>query len=200
MACRIFKGTSDETYDFQKCQCCGRSIGDEKVIIPKCYDPVKELIYLGPGVPLMFIFMRMAMLLLTIFTLVFGVYALYSNIQGKSCDIHGQCDGTIFENLSIANKIDDESSINIQNYLLAAFIFLFLLVFHFLIFTMRKADKKTDALINSPSDYSLLVSQLPPGTTERDLLDMVHEERHYIDDETRHNTSNLSIKEVLMSV
>jgi len=43
----------------------------------------------------MFIFMRMVMVLLTIFTLAFGVYALYSNIEGNSCNSHQRCDGTI---------------------------------------------------------------------------------------------------------
>ena len=65
-------------------------------MIPRCYDPVDELVYLGPGVPLMFIFMRMVMVLLTIFSLTFGVYALYSNITGSNCQTHQQCDGTIF--------------------------------------------------------------------------------------------------------
>jgi hypothetical protein len=182
LASRIFKGTEEDKYDFNKCQCCGRSIGEETVAIPCCYDPAKELVYLGPGVPLMFIFTRMSMVLLTIFTLTFSLYAMITNFQGKSCDQSTGCDSSIFVKLSIANKILNSSSINIQNYLLMAFILLFMFIFQFMIFVMRKADKKSDELINSPSDYSLLVSQLPRGSTERDILEMVHEERHYIDD------------------
>ena len=61
------------------------------------------------------------------------------------------------------------------------FIILFFFILQWLIYTMRKGDHKNDQLINSPSDYALLVSQLPKGVVERDILDMVHEERHYID-------------------
>ena len=123
----------------------------------------------------MFIFMRMSILLLTLLFLVHSIYAMVTNLQGQSCNPATGCDNSIFLRLSIANKIQNDTTITIQNYLLMTFIILFLLFMQFLIYSIRKGDQKSDDQINSPSDYSLLISQLPDGVAEKDILEMVHE-------------------------
>ena len=142
---------------------------------------MKDLNYLGPGVPLMFTFIKMSIVLLTILLVLFSIYAMVSNLQGKSCLPENGCDDSVFLRMSIANKIQDQSSITVQNYLLMTFIILFIFIIQFMIYTIRKGDQRSDAEINSPSDYSLLITQLPEGVAEKDILEMIHEERHYID-------------------
>ena len=129
----------------------------------------------------------------------FSIYAVVSNVRGDSCEGDSKCDDSLFVRVAIANKIYDENSINIQNYLLATFILTFLFMLQYLIYIMRKNERKSDELINSPSDYSILVSQLPEGTTDRDLLKMVVEERPFLTDDNRKLTDNLSVRDIIMS-
>lgn len=148
-------------------------MGEESPYVPCCYNPSKELTFLGPGVPLLFVFTRLTILLLVGLMLVFSVYALVSNLTGDSCSNGANCEDSIFLRLSIANKITDTKSLTIQNYLLAAFLFLYVLFIQYLTYFMRLKERKSDEQIDSPSDYSIMVSELPEGTTERDLLRMV---------------------------
>lgn len=64
---------------------------------------------------------------------------------------------------------------------------------------MRKKERSTDDQIDSPSDYSILISQLPEGSTERDIVKMIEEERKFIDKDVRMKTDNLSVKDIVMS-
>jgi hypothetical protein len=141
--------------------------------MPCCYDPVKELIFLGPGVPLLFIFARLGILLLVILTLFFSIFAVVTNLRGDSCDIASNCQTSIFVRLSIANKIYDSYDINIQNYLLVGFIGQLILWMQLMLYMIRRTDQRSDELINSPSDYSLMISQLPEGWTVNDVLEMI---------------------------
>jgi Ca2+/Na+ antiporter len=100
--------------------------------------------FLGPGVPLLFIFGRMAALLLLIFTLVFCIYGLISNIRGDTCSLSADCIVSLFVRMSLANKIFDAASINIQNFLLVVFIFLYIPFLQLLIYLVRKTDQRAD--------------------------------------------------------
>jgi hypothetical protein len=64
---------------------------------------------------------------------------------------------------------------------------------------MRKKERSTDDQIDSPSDYSILISQLPEGSTERDIVKMIEEERKFIDKDVRMKTDNLSVRDIVMS-
>lgn len=149
--------------------------------------------------PLLFVFTRIAILLLISLFLLYGIYALVSNLTGSGCDISTTCQNSIFVDLSIANKIYDAKSLSIQNYLLTGFIFLYILFIQYLTYFMRKKERSTDDQIDSPSDYSILISQLPEGSTERDIVKMIEEERKFIDKDVRMKTDNLSVRDIVMS-
>ena len=132
---------------------------------------------LGPGVPLLFILNRVSILLLLLLTLVFGIYAIISNFNGESCSRAPSCDESVFVKLSLSNKIFDSRSVDIQNYLLMGFVIVYIFFLQFLIYSVRKTTKTSDELINSPSDYALMVSQLPEGWKIGDVLDIVKQQR-----------------------
>ena len=116
---------------------------------PFCYDPTQKLMFLGPGVPLLFIFTRVSTLLLLLMTLLFSVFALVTNIAADNCSATQSnssqvCSTSIFVRLSIANKIFDERSINIQNYLLVVFLLFYIAFLQLLIYTTRRTDQRSD--------------------------------------------------------
>lgn len=76
LANRIFKTITLE--DEEKCQCCDRLIGIEGNIPFSCYN-TNELLFLGPGIPLYFMFVRQSFYLIVIELLVFGIYAVFTN-------------------------------------------------------------------------------------------------------------------------
>lgn len=96
--------------------------------------------FLGPGVPLLFVFIRIAILLLVSFFLLYGIYALASNLAGSGCEKRGACQNSSFVILSVANKIYDARSLSIQNYLLTGFIFLYIIFIQYLTYFMRKEE------------------------------------------------------------
>ncbi len=49
----------------------------------------------------------------------------------------------------------------IQFFLIAAFLLLYFILTQFLIYRIRKRNKVCDEIINSPSDYSLIIQKLP---------------------------------------
>ena len=85
LAGRIFKCVKEETMNSESCECCGRRIGEEQFEMPCCYNPIDELIFLGPGVPLLFIFIQNALLIFLNISVIFIGYALVSNALGSSC-------------------------------------------------------------------------------------------------------------------
>lgn len=69
-----------------------------------CYDSIK-LAYLGPGVPLLFTFIKNSIILLLLLTMVFVVFALATNVFGSYCETKDACSDNIFDKLAIINKI-----------------------------------------------------------------------------------------------
>ena len=110
---------------------------------PYCYDPATRFAFLGPGVPLLFIFARLATLLLILLAVLFSIFALVSNDKGNNC-VNSACSDSIFVRLSIANKIFDERSINAQNYLLVVFLVFYIFFLQYLIYMARKTDQRCD--------------------------------------------------------
>ena len=105
--------------------------------------------FLGPGVPLLFIFTRVSTLLLFLMTLLFSIFALVTNMAADNCSSTQSnssqvCSTSIFVRLSIANKIFDERSINIQNYLLVVFLLFYIAFLQLLIYATRRTDQRSD--------------------------------------------------------
>jgi hypothetical protein len=161
LANRVFKGITKNTSNHEKCVCCDRRIGEKDVSIPYFYSPKRELVFLGPGVPLLFVFIQNGVAILLVLTLVFSVYATISNLMGDSCILSSKCIEDIFNKLSLSNKIDNNQSVVIQTFLIALYLFLYLVLAQLLIYRIRKSNEICDEIINSPSDYSIIMKNLP---------------------------------------
>ena len=107
------------------------------------------------------------MFLLLLLT-VFSSYALYSNLKGNNCD----CADTYSNRetiLSVTNKLNDSKSIGMQTALCAVFMICYFFFNQWLILRIRKKNVECDEVIETPSDYSLIVSNLPPNVTEEEI-------------------------------
>lgn len=102
-----------------------------------CYDNSK-LAFLGPGIPLLFGFVKYSAILLLILCLVYTVMSLYTNIKGGSCFITGSSCPSPFDALSIINKVTDTDSLASQNYVLLAFVIIFVFMMQFFRWNLRK--------------------------------------------------------------
>jgi len=133
--------------------------------------------FLGQGIPLYFLMLRNVMLLLTVSLFVLGVFSLYSNYMGNECySGTSTCQVNIFDQLSILNKASHTFYLQIQNYLVLALVVVIIIIMHYVRWSARRLEVECDALVDSPSDYSMIIRRLPEGYTEEDIREMV--ERH----------------------
>lgn len=119
-----------------------------------------KLAYIGPGIPLLFEFIKNSIVLLLVLALVFMAFALYSNIKGGNCNTEGMCTDA-FDTLAIVNKVSEQSYLSIQNYTLLAFVVVSVVVFQYFRYRFRKLEDECDDLITSPSDYAMILRRLP---------------------------------------
>ncbi len=66
-----------------------------------------KLAYLGPGVPLLFAFIKNSIIMLLLLLLVFVGFALTTNVFGTYCEAKDACSDNIFDKLAIINKITE---------------------------------------------------------------------------------------------
>lgn len=101
--------------------------------------------------------------------LFFFIYAITTNVLGNNCSIDSKCISGIFNKISISNKLNDDSSINIQTYLVSLFLLLYIVFSQYLIYRIRFRNDACDEIINSPSDYSIIIKKLPEDVLENDI-------------------------------
>lgn len=138
LATRIFKGLDREEYAAE-CECCERRVGTKEETGECCYDNIK-LAYIGPGIPLMFTFIKNSIILLMALSGIFVSFAVYSNIKGGSCANKGSCSENVFDTLSIINKVSEEAYLSIQNYMLLGFVLLCIFLFQYFRYSFRKVE------------------------------------------------------------
>jgi hypothetical protein len=95
------------------------------------------LLYLGPGAQLLFVFAQNATATLLLFTGIFALFALITNLLGNSCKLSGKCAISFLNRISIANKIDDELSLIAQSFLISAYLILYAVIAQFFIWRIR---------------------------------------------------------------
>jgi hypothetical protein len=61
----------------------------------------------------------------------------------------------------------------IQTYLVAAFLLIYILFSQYMIFRIRMRNEKCDELINSPSDYSIIIKNLPEHVQQHQIEAMI---------------------------
>jgi hypothetical protein len=92
--------------EFRKnvCDCCQKCIGEESEEAKLCFHPTETLSFLGPGGPLLFLFMQNSLILLIVVIAILAIYNLVSNLLSHGCDQPElSCD--FFGRSSIPNKL-----------------------------------------------------------------------------------------------
>lgn len=105
-------------------------------------------------------FLRNAMLILLVLAVIFVGFALYSNIVSGDCQTSNKC-ASPFDTLAIINKSSHYAYLSIQNYTVLAFVVISFFVFQGFRYTSRKLEDECDDIIDSPSDYAIILRRLP---------------------------------------
>ena len=131
-------------------------------------DKNEKLAYLGPGYPLFFLFLKYCIAILSLFLLISGLYALYSNHTGTFCSTPGnECYPNYSVLLSLANKRNDPDAMNIQLWLNFALLLVLIILLHLMRRHVRKMSAQCDERDISAADYSVMIEHLP--TDERNV-------------------------------
>ena len=165
----------------------------------ECNINPKQLSFLGPGVPLFFLFLKSVIILLILMTIIFAIFGLYSNFSSSDCSLNSSCKQDGFNELSIVNKEQQQNYLSIQNYLALAYIVVAILFFHYFRAQARKLEQECDEIIDSPSDYAIVLRRLKAGVTEEDILNMIESRRKDLSEEERQETENLKVVKVILS-
>lgn len=158
LASRIFKGL-DGT-ETEECECCTRKVGVEEVETSCNIEPT-QLSFLGPGVPLFFHFLKSAIIILILMLLIFSAFCIYSNVSSSDCQTKSACISDGFNSLSIVNKESNSLYLSIQSYLAVAFVVVSILFFHYIRVKARQLKQECDEIVDSPSDYAIILRKLP---------------------------------------
>ena len=139
------------------------------------------------------------MLALALLIILFFFYSLITNILGNSCEVNTKCVTDVFNELSIANKINDSISLLVQTYLVAGYLLIYVVFLQYMIRRIRRRNEVCDEVINSPSDYSIIIKNLPEFVVQKDIEELINEQRNLIDTDTKAKTKNLLVKKIILS-
>ena len=101
---------------------------------------------------------------------VFVGFSIISNILSSDCQAANSCIADTFTLLSIINKQSNTFYLSIQSYVSLGFVVVTILFFHLFRYKSRKLEERCDKIINSPSDYAIILRRLPPNNAESDIL------------------------------
>jgi hypothetical protein len=150
-------------------------------------------------VPLFFLYLRMTILLLLAMSVLFASFALYSNLTTNDCSSLQVCSSNVMDLMALVNKRSSELYFSLQGYVELAFIIVAVIFFQGMRLAGRKLEKECDEVIDSPSDYAVILRRLPPGTTEKDVMEMVEQRRKELTEEQAKTTENLKVVKVILS-
>lgn len=150
--------------------------------------------FLGQGIPLYFLMLRNVLVLLSTTLIVLGGYALYSNWTGSECSTGATaCQVTAFNQLSILNKATHTNELQAQNYLVLSLIVVLILVMQYIRRSARMLESECDRLVDSPSDYSMIIRRLPNDYKEEDIKAMIEQRRKFLTPQQLHETNGMSV-------
>lgn len=64
---------------------------------------------------------------------------------------------------------------------------------------VRETNERCDELINTPSDYSIIIKDLPEVVTIRDISDLIEEHRKFLDQDILRATHNLAVRKIIIA-
>lgn len=65
--------------------------------------------------------------------------------------------------------MNESDLLSIQNYILLAFVVVNLLLFQYFRYNFRQIEEECDDIVNSPSDYAIILRRLPENITKEDI-------------------------------
>lgn len=86
-----------------------------------------------------------------------------------------------------------------QSYLAVAYVVVAVLFFHYFRTKARQLKQECDEIVDSPSDYAIILRRLPANVSERDILAFVEQRRTGLTEEQLKNTENLRVAKVVLS-
>lgn len=138
------------------CGCCGKPVN--KTNVPMSISR-KEMGFLGPLFPLYFKYLLYC-IFVCVMLFVFNLYALIANYNSSACSgSNYECGSGLVVKMSWINNLDQslQSTLNMWS------VILLLLANQLYFRSMRKSEDVIDSLHDTPSDYTLMISRLPPG-------------------------------------
>jgi hypothetical protein len=128
--------------------------------------PTKDLLFLGPGFPLFFEFMKYGIFMLFMIMLFAGLYNISTNIESDDCKkglkIHDKpCQYDYFVETSLVNKAFHEQYLRTQEILNLISVLFCIFFMHVLRYKQRKLAFECDLSIITASDYTLQIGNLP---------------------------------------
>ena len=148
------------------CQCCNRPVEREK--IPLMCHP-KDTSHLGACFPMYFAFGKFCALLLLISFLTSGVYGLYTNYNGTYCEKNLNLKTDFVCSTSINNKLNDPLLLESQSCTNFMGIMMMLIAIEYFRRSQRIISRDCNHNILQPSQYSLMISNLPKTTTKAEV-------------------------------
>ncbi|EAR99889.2 calcium-activated chloride channel protein (macronuclear) [Tetrahymena thermophila SB210] len=151
------------------CPCCTKTIYRSKLSLS---SDNSQLSYLGAGFPLYFGFTKFSIFLTLMLFLTSGFFNLFTNIYyGDQCsnsyqakqavDYKYTCQSNWITILTVGNKKNETTLLQIQDILNMATVCVVVLCFQYFRYYIRKIDTVTDIIDISAEDYTMLVKEIP---------------------------------------
>lgn len=121
--------------------------------------------------------MRSVIIMLLLMVLIFSAFAVYSNLVSSDCETKYDCLSDSFNTLSIINKESNSTYLSIQSYLAVGYVLVAILYLHYLRYRARQMEQECDEIVNSPSDYAIILRKLPKDTSEADIVELIERRR-----------------------
>mmetsp|Transcript_24055 Transcript_24055/g.21071 ORF Transcript_24055/g.21071 Transcript_24055/m.21071 type:complete len:204 (-) Transcript_24055:2239-2850(-) len=166
---------SKEEVGREVCHCCNLPVDGE--LIGYC-DELSNLFHLGSAYALYFRFLKYCMGLLICVLVVHGIFSMASNVAENDCpqnieDVTQFCvDGSI-NNLTLANKRDNEETLRVHLILCIVTVLIIVLFFHYIRYRVRKTDIEADDQTITPSDFTVMLKGVPPETDNASIREFI---------------------------
>lgn len=149
------------------CPCCNSPLN--RSLFPLCVN-TRLLNELGPGFPLYFDMIFWLTVGLVLLLLVVGIFCLIDNFSaGRLIDRSKEDEGNVLLEASLANFGTTKSPSVVQAWLHMVGVWIILVLYTFLRVRHRGLKRSLDNSVITPSDYTVMVTNLPAAVSEHEL-------------------------------
>jgi hypothetical protein len=148
---------------------------------------------------LFFLFLKFIILLLAVMSIFFMGFAIYSNAASNDCGTISSCIPDLFNTLSLINKRSKSGYLEVQTYLGLVFVIVCILCFQYFRYKARQLMQECDEVVDSPSDYAIILRRLPKDVTEAEIQQLVEEKKAGLTPEELDSANQLKINKIVLS-